>query len=72
MPGFNVPDPVNNMKVCLQELVRENFQEFHQASDNTKKKEIVENIRKKVYGDSTSSSHSNETVKVRQALRDKN
>ena len=38
VPGFNVPDPVNNMKVCLQDLVRENYQEFHQASDNAKKK----------------------------------
>ena len=38
MPGFNVPDTVNNMKVCLQDLVRENYQEFHQASDNAKKK----------------------------------
>ena len=37
MPGSNVPDPVNNMKVCLQDLVRENYQEFHQASDNAKK-----------------------------------
>ena len=62
------------MKVCLQELVGQNYQQFHQASDNTKKRKIVQNIRKVVYGnsgDSTSSSLSKQTIKVRQALRDK-
>ena len=26
---------MNNMKVCLKELVGQNYQQFHQASDDT-------------------------------------
>ena len=65
-------DSHNNMKACLRELVNENYEEFRQESDNTKKTQIVENIRKLVFGDSTGSSLSKERKKVRKALTDKN
>ena len=62
------------MNNILKKLVGQNYQQFHQASDDAKKRKIVENIREVVYGDSgdsTSSSLSKQTNKVRTALRDR-